>query len=234
MNQHPLIDFFFFDGKDNRGRSLAQILKQSDAWLERTHDYIQWLFPLKNKSGANPGAPLVDARLSIAFERYEMGSSQMLQAFDRMLAFYGLERDAMNIEKGPNWVDRKENWFTHPTHNDLRITRIINSMSILGMNSYAQIFLNALLTLPDEPDCGFCNEAIEYWKSAIQKPPSIATKSKTITREQSKIILHNVVESSETSVQPAVLKLIRFEEMYQSELAEVSNYFAQHHLPIKS
>ena len=54
MIGHPLIDFFADNGADNRGRVLLQIVGQSDEWLESTHDFIQWLFPLSEASGANP------------------------------------------------------------------------------------------------------------------------------------------------------------------------------------
>jgi hypothetical protein len=37
-----------------------------------------------------------------------------------MLQFYGLQLSEAAISKGPNWLERKSNWFTEPTHNSLR------------------------------------------------------------------------------------------------------------------
>ncbi len=176
MNKHPLIDFFYFDGNDDCGRTLTQILNQSDEWLESTHDFIQWLFPLSAKSGANPDAPLIDSKLISAFSLNEIGVNNLIKAFDRMLKFYGLHRENETIRKGSNWDSRKGFWFTEPTHNDLRITRIISSLARLGQERYAKAFLDALNALSKEPECGFSENAMEYWKSAIN---SSAPSSKT-------------------------------------------------------
>jgi hypothetical protein len=56
----PLVLFYLGSHPDYRGRYLAEILSQSDDWLEYTHDYIQWLFPNKRLSGVLPNAPLLD------------------------------------------------------------------------------------------------------------------------------------------------------------------------------
>lgn len=165
----PLIDFFADNGTDNRGRVLLQIVGQSDEWLESTHDFIQWLFPLSEASGANPNAPLIDVNLVSLFGFNEAARSNMLLGLDRMLSFYGLQRKGTSISKGENWYLREDNWFDRPTHNDLRITRMLKSLSILGFGDYAQAFLDALLKLYSEPDCGFSSDAIGYWKSAVSE-----------------------------------------------------------------
>lgn len=41
-----LLRFYCGTHPDHRGRMLAEILRQDDDWLEITHDYIPWLFPL--------------------------------------------------------------------------------------------------------------------------------------------------------------------------------------------
>lgn len=229
MNRHPLIDFYYFNGTDNCGRTLNFILQQNDEWLESTHDYIQWLFPLRERSGANLDAPLVDTKLTMAFGRYEMGPRHMHKAFDRMLAFFGLERDGEHIGKSAKWNDRKQNWFLHPTHNDLRITRIISSMTTLGLSSYAQAFLKVLLLLSDDPECGFSREAIEYWQSANpNSSPHIGIQPIANNHRQIEAILNDVEDGSEAVVQPAIRKLVAFEEMYRREVVAVEEYFSQH------
>ena len=42
----PIVQFYRGNGRDHRGRSLAEIVAWSDAMLESVHDYIQWMFPL--------------------------------------------------------------------------------------------------------------------------------------------------------------------------------------------
>ena len=162
-----LIDFFVSNGTDDRGRVLLQLIGQSDEWLEKNHDFIQWLFPLSEKSGANPNAPLIDVNLVSLFSFNSVAQENMLMGFDRMLSFYGMQRNNKIITKGENWYLRKDNWFVTPTHNDLRITRILKSMSILGLGDYSQALLDTLLQLASEQDCGFSSDAIDYWKSAV-------------------------------------------------------------------
>ena len=63
----PLIAFYSGQGADHRGRSLREILGSSDEWLEREHDYIQWIFPIGERSPYNPEAPIVDSEAIDAF-----------------------------------------------------------------------------------------------------------------------------------------------------------------------
>ena len=57
-----IIDFYAGAGPDHQGRYLTEILKWSDDQLESVHDYIQWLFPLPERSGFNMNAPVLDER----------------------------------------------------------------------------------------------------------------------------------------------------------------------------
>jgi hypothetical protein len=58
--------FYRGEGEDHCGRKLRQIIAKSDVWLEETHDYIQWLFPLPTASRFNPDAPILKRDLSDA------------------------------------------------------------------------------------------------------------------------------------------------------------------------
>lgn len=220
MDIHALIDFFYFGGTDDQGRTLDSILNQTDDWLESTHDFIQWLFPLEEKSGANPSAPLVDYELLGAFRLYKVGPYQMIRALDRMLKFYGLQRSDLLITKGSNWSERKGYWYVEPTHNDLRVSRMLKSMTILEIGGYAQAFLAALLQLADERDCGFSREAIEFWKSSIEpirrcKPiPESSKPFDAMTNEEKRLRCDLLVE-----------RLRYFEARCQAE-DRVKKYFA--------
>lgn len=164
----PLVLFYRNLQSDDRGRMLDEILAQNDDWLEYTHDYIQWLFPLVARSGANPFAPVLDPAQIAVFRQDGLLRQKLLQAFDRMLAFYGLERRGDAIAKGPNWSRRKGNWFIRPTHNNLRITRILTSLGLLGLEREAQAFYQALSVLKEsEADAGVGEDAFAYWRRAV-------------------------------------------------------------------
>jgi hypothetical protein len=46
-----LVSFYDGSGPDGNGRTLEEILQWDAEKLERSHDYIQTLFPLPEKSG---------------------------------------------------------------------------------------------------------------------------------------------------------------------------------------
>ncbi|HLB99097.1 MAG TPA: opioid growth factor receptor-related protein, partial [Acetobacteraceae bacterium] len=75
---------FYRDGaRDDEGRTLAEILAWDDDRLEEIHDFIQWLFPLPERSGANPSAPTLDAETIATFRADAGMRSRLRQAFDR-------------------------------------------------------------------------------------------------------------------------------------------------------
>jgi hypothetical protein len=164
----PLLAFYYGSHPDHRGRYLAEIVRQDDIWLEVTHDFIQWLFPLREFSRVTPFAPVIEAAIVDAFHQDELLREHMHAALNRMLRFYGLHREGNAIVKAPNWNERKANWFVEPTHNDLRITRILKSLATLGLAEEARRFLAALEALrSSEPDCGFTPVALRFWREAV-------------------------------------------------------------------
>ncbi|HEX4064406.1 MAG TPA: opioid growth factor receptor-related protein [Acidobacteriaceae bacterium] len=86
---HPIVAFYRDGATDDRNRTLAQILDWDDDRLEDIHDFIQWLFPLPETSGANPSAPTLDAHTITAFHATPEMQQRLRQSLDRMLRFYG-------------------------------------------------------------------------------------------------------------------------------------------------
>ena len=155
---------------------LADIVKQDDDWLESAHDYIQWLFPLTEHSRAVPGAPILTGNDIKAFRTDALLREHMLVALRRMLRFYGLvvSAEADAVTRGPNWIDRKSNWFTEQTHNSLRITRILKSLVLVGLKSDAGQLQACLAHLgATEPDCGVSKESLVFWQQAVMKRATI-------------------------------------------------------------
>ena len=91
MGDSPLVAFYRGDGRDHRGRSLSDIQELDFYELEFNHDYIQWLFPLPEPSGANASAPLLSNDDIARFQSDESLRKRLLQSFELMLSFFGLE-----------------------------------------------------------------------------------------------------------------------------------------------
>ncbi len=164
----PLLAFYYGSAPDHRGRYLAEILRQDDVWLEVTHDYIQWLFPLREGSGVNPQAPRLTPQIEAAFHSDDQMREDLRAACRRMLSFYGLTERAEGIVPGENWLARKTNWAVHDTHNNLRITRILKSLTLLGLRDAALRLLACLEDLREnDPDWGVSDSSFRYWREAV-------------------------------------------------------------------
>jgi hypothetical protein len=158
MGSHP----------DHRGRYLAEILSQSDDWLEVTHDYIQWLFPNKRFSGVLPNGPLLDKETVAFFCNDDILQDHLQASLSRLMQFYGLRLNDGCLVKQSNWVDRKANWFLRDTHNNLRITRILLCLKACGCTEKAKQIHAGLVQLREtEPDCGLSEKPFLFWQKAI-------------------------------------------------------------------
>ena len=143
----PLVKFFdpVTAGKDNRGRTLSQILAWNDVQLERVHDYIQFLFPLVVPSRHNRTAFLIDRVTLVAFRDRPELRARLKESFLRMLSFYGLELveysdGSMEVKRGTHFAGASRNWISSSNHNYQRITRILGSLKILGLEAEALAF----------------------------------------------------------------------------------------------
>jgi hypothetical protein len=91
MMADNLIAFFDGSGGDYQGRTLSSVLQWPDEMLELSHDYIQTLFPIPERSSMSYNATVVDKKVFEAFHfRPELRAS-LLRAFERILLFYGLK-----------------------------------------------------------------------------------------------------------------------------------------------
>ena len=166
MNQ-PIVDFFSGKATDTCGRTLREIHTWGYNELENVHDYIQWLFPLPEPSRYNLRAPVLDAEQIAKFHADAELRAQLLASFDMMLGFYGFERHNMLIIRSNSWEERSRNWLRPGNHNHLRLTRILKSLSILGLKDYAHVLFKALNDVFSEKTSAISDATMEYWKRAL-------------------------------------------------------------------
>ena len=171
MADSKLIAFFRGDGRDHRGRLLSHIHQYAFHDLERHHDYIQWLFPLPEPSGANPEAPLLSVEDIAAFKSDESLRKALVQSFELMLPFYGLElmyRDAVvEVVRNANFDERGNFWLMSGNHNFLRISRILQSLSLLGCGAHAVAFLKCLEGIYAQEASTIGDTTLGYWRRAV-------------------------------------------------------------------
>ena len=163
------IQFYLGEVPDSEGRTIHDILNFSLHDLEVVHDYIQWLFPLRERSHFNPKAPLLSEHDIRAFRANAVLRGTLRRAFAKMLDFYGLEIHEKQIVRSANW-DQRKGWLTPYNHNLLRVSRILTSLGLLGLEDCAQALYVALEEVCREEAAPIGAETWEFWTKAVQRP----------------------------------------------------------------
>ncbi|MGA9392022.1 MAG: opioid growth factor receptor-related protein, partial [Candidatus Sulfotelmatobacter sp.] len=86
------------------------------------------------------------------------------------LRFYGFEvgyTPDIRIARAPNFEERAREWVSPFNHNYLRITRILKSLSLLGLEEEARAFLGCLSDIYSDRHQLIPPETFQYWKAAV-------------------------------------------------------------------
>ena len=145
-----IVNFLTGEGPDGAGREIFQVLSMDDRTLEETHDFIQWLFPLQTRSGAQPDAPVLSAAEVEVIRSSSLAEAALAAATDRMAIFFL----------------RNGHWLTASNHNHLRITRMIKSLRLLRDDASADAFRNLILARVAEAGSPVGAPALGFWQRA--------------------------------------------------------------------
>jgi hypothetical protein len=139
------------EGPDGQGRRLDEVLAFGDDRIEARHDFIQWLFPLPEPSGAVPGSPVLGAGEAAAIRADPQALAGLRAALARMARFYAAT----------------DHWLTRFDHNHLRITRILRaSRDLLGRE--AAVALHAAVMARHEAAGRPVNPgSLAHWERAL-------------------------------------------------------------------
>ncbi len=169
MNQIAKNVVDFYNGKANNDRyTIVEIWAFSLEKLEQTHNYIQYLFPLKEISNSNTNAYLAYSSDILAFRSNPMLKTRMLKSLNVMLNFYGLKYEKKTIIKSSLFNSRKIVWLTPNNHNYLRLTRIITSLGLFGLKHYGDMLFDLLYKLYNENPDKISRKNVEYWYKAAK------------------------------------------------------------------
>lgn len=163
-----LLSFYRGQGTDTAGRSLAQIWSWSDDDYESVHDFIQWLFPLPERSQFNSDAPLLTDEDIVAFKSDPGLAANLTKSFARILGFLGLcQAENGRIIEGDNFADRIPDVWGRRNHNWLRISRILRSLTLLGMESQARALHERLNEYFRNQKFPISADTFQYWNEAV-------------------------------------------------------------------
>lgn len=169
-----LLEFYRGERPDAEGRMLMDILAFDDESLEEAHDFIQWLFPLTEPSRFNPDAPVLSAADIAAFYAEPSLCANLHRSFERILPFLGLTLTAEGeVVEAANFAARVPDIWSTPNHNWLRITRILRSLVLLGLQDLARALFQRLDALYTRRRYPIDDVTFSYWSEAITgKPPA--------------------------------------------------------------
>lgn len=161
-------NYLGYGGKDHRQRTLDEALAWDDEILESTHDFVQWWFPLTESSAFNSHAPVASHSEFEVLRGDEHVKGGVVQAMHRMLRFYGLRVEQSGvIQKTDEWEMRSRVWASKRTHNDLRLTRMLKSLCLLGHRAHAEALLAALEQILSEARDQSDPEPLRFWRDAL-------------------------------------------------------------------
>ncbi|MGE4062304.1 MAG: opioid growth factor receptor-related protein [Rhodospirillaceae bacterium] len=159
-----LLDFYRGVGTDAAGRTIEQIWAWDAKRLEMVHDYIQWLFPLPERSRFNPSAPLLTAADIAAFRTDTDLQARALRSLDLMLRFYGLERGP-HIGRSADF-SAAAHWLQPLNHNHLRLTRIMLFLRHAALTAQADSLLSCLVDIAaKEGKAAIADRTLQFWRA---------------------------------------------------------------------
>ena len=146
----PIIAFLGGVGTDSHGRLLNDIWAFSDAEIERTHNFIQWLFPLAEASLSVPGSPTLTSDEIAALRLSVAAKTSIVESADWYSAF----------------LSRHSHWKAKYDHNHLRITRAIKSLRLLVSDEEANRFRHSVFALLGDDLAVIDKKAKSFWNAA--------------------------------------------------------------------
>ena len=165
-----LLRFYRLEGRDGAGRWLTDIWAWDDERLEAVHDYIQWLFPLRERSAFNPAAPVLTPATVAAFLTDRELHGRLRRSLERMLRFYGLQvrgdAGTLRVEPAANFAARSREWLQPGDHNHLRLTRILASVRLLGLGEESRALAACLQGLAAAHPGAVSAVTLQYWRQA--------------------------------------------------------------------
>ena len=142
--------FLSHQGSDHKGRTLNDIWSFSDEQIEGIHDFIQLIFHTNKKS-------------QTLFHGLYLDSEELIDTLKAN------EQVRQSLIKSSKWflgfLHRNNHWKRRYDHNQLRITRVTESLRLLVSDEEADNFRNSVLSLL-EPDNRISETTLNFWMTA--------------------------------------------------------------------
>ena len=150
-----IVGFYMGSVRNQEGYSLDEIMNFDGNQLEQCHSYIQWLFPLDEPSFAVPSSPILNKHQIEEIRDNTDIQDKVIEALNLMIKFYRFG------ESGT------KHWTSPRNHNYLRLTRMIKSLKLLGLQEHANSLYEKLCEEYEGNRYKIGEITKEYWDEAI-------------------------------------------------------------------
>ncbi len=164
-----LIRFFRNEQADCEGRMLEDILKYTPDEIEHKHNFIQWIFPTISKSRFNRNAPIIDDSFKDRFQKDNLVKCNFCKSCQLYLNYIGFQCKDGNITCTPF----HKMFHQLPSHNLLRITRVLESLNQIGNSDCSQRLYKSIMDEVELHPEKIPLETKLYWEAT---QPQFATK----------------------------------------------------------
>lgn len=148
-----LASFYLDEEPNTNGVTLADIMSYNNIQMERVHNYIQWLFPNMEPSGFHESPEITEFDIRSIRAR---GKPAMLAALAKFRQFLA-----------------SADWCHVGNHNLLRITRIIRSLRLFGLETEAREFAESCLEQGQHLD----TVTLMYWRRSLEVDPKLSMRN---------------------------------------------------------
>ncbi len=145
-----ILDFLSGEQQDIHNRYLEDIWKMSDEEIENVHNFIQWIFPLNERSRAVSNSPILTQQEIIDIKKSEIAQQYIKKSADWFLDF----------------LTRNSYWICQSNHNHLRITRTIKSLRLIHSDEEAESFKKNIMSLIQSNENKINPISLEFWNKS--------------------------------------------------------------------
>lgn len=167
----PLLAYYRKRGLDAQERSIDEVRAYGRREFDMTHDFIQWLFPLTERSAAVPDSPVLTNTDIAAFLGDVTLRRELVNSLNCLLAFLGLELSERSgypaVIPGSDFAACSQVWLTPGNHNLRRLSRALRSLVVLGCPDHARALFTCLDSLRRGHADTINNEVYGFWQRAI-------------------------------------------------------------------
>jgi len=176
--QSEIVQFTMGANVHPEGYTIDQVWDWDDLKIADDHSFTQWLFPSNKASESRNNSPILSRNDILQFRTDPELRARLLKSFLMMLRFFGFEirtaGNAIHVDKAADFdvrlrkpFDRGMTWFRG--HHFKRITRILYSLTLLGLQQPAEAFFEALRLLYEANREEIPHSTYLYWKEAVGK-----------------------------------------------------------------